>query len=320
LHGYDPISSIVLLDKRDIVSIWVIITLLAVAFQSSRTAAQHRLRSVLSVSTAGFVRYAYGAPLAFLALFLVVKTTGVPIPVLSELPLRFWLTVAGAGVAQIFATVCLIRSFDSRNYSAGTVYAKTQTVQAAIFQSVLFGETIRISGWISIGICLAGIILLISKSEVKGLQRFKDPAALYGIAAGGFLAVYFLGIRSASKGLGSGHPELLRAVFILAVMNTIQTVLNGCYLYINDPSDLKKAVQTWRSSSVVGLLSISGSACWAIAMTLRNVAQVLTVGQMELVFTFVIARFWLGERHTKREIAASGLVIAGVLGVVLAGG
>ena len=46
---------------------WWIVTLCAAAFQTSRTAFQHRLRALLSVSGAGFVRYIYGAPIALSA-------------------------------------------------------------------------------------------------------------------------------------------------------------------------------------------------------------------------------------------------------------
>ena len=50
---------------------WIPITLAAATFQILRTARQHELRSVLSTAAAGFVRYAYGAPLA-VALSLVL--------------------------------------------------------------------------------------------------------------------------------------------------------------------------------------------------------------------------------------------------------
>jgi drug/metabolite transporter (DMT)-like permease len=112
---------------------------------------------------------------------------------------------------------------------------------------------------------------------------------------------------------------LVKAIVALAVMNTIQTVVHGGYLALREPKQIRLAVEHWRSSSVVGVLSVCGSACWAWAFTLENAAKVRTFGQVELVFTFVIARLWLHERHSRREFAGTALVLAGVVGVMVFG-
>jgi drug/metabolite transporter (DMT)-like permease len=52
---------------------------------------------------------------------------------------------------------------------------------------------------------------------------------------------------------------------------------------------------------------------------LQNAAKVRTFGQIELVFTFAVAHFWLREHHTRREYAGTALVLAGVVGVMVAG-
>src|SRR3954469_11260876 len=97
---------------------WIIVTLFAAAFQTARTALQHRLRSLLSVSGAGFVRYVYGAPLSIAAV-LVALLLGVDFPTID---LRFLPVIAGAGMAQIVGTIYLIKAFDARDYAIGIVY------------------------------------------------------------------------------------------------------------------------------------------------------------------------------------------------------
>ena len=52
----------------------------------------------------------------------------------------------------------------------------------------------------------------------------------------------------------------------------------------------------------MGVLSVCGSACWAIAFTLQNAAKVRTFGQVELLFTFVVARVFLKKRHSRQEL------------------
>ncbi|MGK0477413.1 MAG: hypothetical protein ACJAQ9_000438, partial [Ilumatobacter sp.] len=102
---------------------WVPITLAAATFQILRTSRQHQLRSILSVNAAGYVRYAYGFPLALVA---AVATYAISRRGLPDMPLRFWPIIAGAGIAQIGGTLALLKSFDLRDFAIGTVYAKTE--------------------------------------------------------------------------------------------------------------------------------------------------------------------------------------------------
>jgi drug/metabolite transporter (DMT)-like permease len=297
---------------------WIPITFSAALFQTARTATQQRLRSLLSVSAAGFVRYAYGAPIAIGAVGLLLATNRYELP---RIPWRFWPMVAGAGIAQIFGTVCLIRSFDARDFAIGTVYSKTEVVSVAIFSMVVLREPLKPLGWIAVVLCLSGVVMLATKngSAVTILKRFDDRSARFGIVAGALFAIAAVGIRAASKSLGADNPAVLRALLTLAVMNTIQTVLHGGYLFARERAQLIKSFVVWRSSSIVGVLSVCGSAGWAIAVTLQNAAKVRTLGQVELIFTFAIAHFWLKERHTRREYLASGLVVAGVVVMVAFG-
>ena len=293
---------------------WIPITMLAALLQTARTAMQQRLRALLSVSGAGFVRYVYGAPLS-LAAVCVGIAIGTRFP---DVPARFWPIIAGAGVAQILGTVFLISAFDARDFAIGTVYSKTEVVQVAVFSLVFLGESLHPLGWVAVGVCMAGILILASKGRRMTLATLRDRAGLYGLAAGGLFGLAAVGIRAASKSL-TESPPVMRAIVTLAAMNTIQTVVHGSYLLARERRQLGLAFKHWRSSSIVGVLSVCGSACWAIAFTLQNAARVRTFGQIELLVTFVVARVWLHERHTRKEIAASGLVLVGVVGVMLFG-
>lgn len=290
---------------------WIPITIAAAFFQTGRTALQQRLRALLSVSGAGFVRFMYGAPVSIVAVAIVQVVNGG----LPAVPWRFWPIVAGAGLAQILATSVMIRAFDARNFAIGTVYTKTEVVQVALFSLIILGEPLKPLGWVAALLCFAGVVVL---AGGRSLLRVRDRAALFGVVAGGLFAMAAVGIRAASVSLGDA-PVVARALLTLAVMNSMQVVMNGSYLVVREREQLHLAVRHWRSSSLVGLLSVCGSACWALAFTLENAAKVRTFGQVEIVLTFVVARSWLGERHGRREYAASALVIAGVIGVLAAG-
>ena len=119
---------------------WIPITLAAATFQILRTSRQHQLRSVLSVNGAGFVRYAYGFPLAVIVSVVTFGVVGESIP---AIPARFWPIIAGAGVVQILGTVALLRAFDLRNFAIGTVYAKTEVILVAVVSAIASGRAAR---------------------------------------------------------------------------------------------------------------------------------------------------------------------------------
>ena len=98
---------------------WILITLAAATFQILRTSRQHELRSLLSTTAAGFVRYAYGAPLAIALSLMLFGVLGRDLP---TVPGRFWLFVMVGSVSQIVATVALLQSFKVRDFAIGTVY------------------------------------------------------------------------------------------------------------------------------------------------------------------------------------------------------
>jgi len=294
--------------------VWIAITITAAGFQTARTALQHRLRSLLSVSGAGFVRYVYGAPLSALAVGIALFA-GVGLPNIEP---RFWPVIAGGGIAQILGTICLIRAFDARNFAVGTVFAKTEVVLVAVFSLVLLGEPLRLGGWLGALICMVGVALLASRGTRLSWESVREPAALYGLAAAGLFGLAAIGIRGATRALGDSGT-VMRAIVALAVMNTIQTFVHGGYLLARERPQVRLAFVHWRSSSVVGVLSVCGSACWAIALAMENAAKVRTLGQIELLFTFAVSYWWLNDRHTRAEFLASGLVMAGVLAVMLAG-
>ena len=293
---------------------WILVTLLAAVFQTSRTALQHRLRSLLSVSGAGFVRYVYGAPIALSAVA-IAALIGADLPSIAP---GFWWKIIVGGLAQIVATVLLIRAFDASNFAIGTVFSKTEVVQVALFSLVFLGEGLRFGGYLAIVVCLIGVALLVTKGAALTGAMVKNRSALYGSLAGGLFGLAAVSIRAATKDL-SGASAPVKALVALAVMNSLQTVVHGSYLALSEPGQAKLALVHWRSSAIVGVLSVCGSASWALAFVLQNAARVRTLGQIELLFTFAVSHFWLKDKHVRVEYLASGLILAGVAGVIAFG-
>lgn len=295
---------------------WIPITLSAATFQILRTARQHELRRVLDVVPAGFVRYAYGLPFALVASIVTFAVVGAELP---TPPPRFWPIIAGAGVAQILGTVALLRSFRMRDFAVGTVYVKSEVIIVAVVSAVALDEPLAPLGWVGAVVCVIGVAWLAAPERITDAMRLAgDPAALMGVLAALGFALAATGIRAASNSLGDA-PTWNRALLTLTVMLAIQSLLNGAQLAATDRPGLRDVVSNWRLAIPVGVLSIAGSACWAVAVTLTDATRVRTLGQVELVLAFAVSVVWLRERHTRAEYAASALVLVGIVAVVTLG-
>ena len=289
---------------------WIPITLAAATFQILRTSRQHELRSVLSTAAAGFVRYAYGAPLAVLLSLGLFGLMGRSLP---TVPTRFWPIIVGAAVSQIVATVALLRSFKLRDFAVGTVYSKTEVLFVALLAMIGLGTPLEPLGWVGAVLVTIGVALLAAKGSLLSLvRRAGDPAALMGLLAAAGFAGAAIGIGAASRSLTEA-PSFDRALFTLTVLLVIQTTLNGGWFAVTDHHEIRRTASAWRPAIWVGLFSLLGSIGWAWAFTLESAAKVRTLGQVELIIAFTIAHVTLGERHTRSDYVASATVLVGVV-------
>ncbi|MGE0223093.1 MAG: DMT family transporter [Acetobacteraceae bacterium] len=299
--------------------VWIPIAIAAALFQCWRTAMQQKLRGLLSVNGAGFVRYLYGAPAALVLFVTALLVTGLPIPAPNA---QFLLWCAAGGLFQILATNLLIMSFGYRNFAVGTAYSKTETVQSAIIALIILGEHLHPLAWVGICVGLVGVMTLslagrgLNPREL--LAATVQPAALCGLGAGlifGFTTVF---IKLANLSL-TGDSLLVRALFSLVVTNTLQILMQGAFLLWREPRELIKTFTSWRSSMWVGTLSACGSACWFTGFAIADVALVRSVGQIEIVFTLLFSRFYLKETLKSGDVAGLALVVGGVLLIIVMG-
>ena len=293
--------------------VWLPAALLAGLFQAWRTALQHRLRSELSVNGAGLVRYAYGLPVGLALALAYLAWRDIPWPAPQA---TFLAWCAGAGLAQILGTALLILAFGFRNFVVGTAFAKTETVQAALFAWLVLGE--RLTPLIGAGIAagVTGVLVLALGGRRLGardlLAALGQPAALCGLGTGALFSLTGVMVKSATLELGTDEP-VASALVTLTTVLALQTAMLGGWVLVREPATLRRIVATWRSSSQVGLLAALGSACWFTGFATAPVALVRVVGQVEVLFTLGFSRLMLRERIRGHEIAGLLLVTAGVV-------
>lgn len=297
--------------------LWIPITIAAAFMQNIRNTLQKKLQSRLGTRGASFVRFGYGFPVAIAYVLALHMLAGFAVPQLNK-AFIFWSIIGG--LAQIFATIMLVHLFTLRNFAVGTAYSKTEPVQAAIFGLILLGERVTTGAIAAIIVGVSGVMLIsvarMPLSWVNLLRALISRTALIGIASGGVFGISAVAYRSASLSLEGADP-IMQAAVTLACVTSFQTVFMLVWMLIKDKSEITLVLKSWRSSSLVGLSSVLGSAGWFTAMALQQVAYVRALGQIELIFTFISSVFIFKEKINHTEIAGCLLIVTGILFLLL---
>lgn len=297
--------------------IWIPITIAAAFLQNLRSALQKHLRSSLGTRGASFVRFGFGFPVALLYVLALNRLAGYALPGLNT-RFAFWAVLGG--LAQIYATILLVHLFSLRNFAVGTAYSKTEPVQAALFGLIILGERLTAGAVFAILIGVAGVMLIsmarLPLSAKNLMTAMASRTALIGIASGGIFGISAVAYRSAALALEGPNP-VMQAAVTLACVTGFQTVYMLIWMAATDRGEIVRVVKSWRSSSLVGLAGVVGSACWFTAMALQPVAYVRALGQIELVFTFMASWFLFRERLNGRELLGCLLIVTGILGLLL---
>ena len=289
---------------------WIALTLFAALMQSVRTAGQKELASTISAVAATHVRYLFGLPFVLLylcfTLYVYAEETW-------SLGARFYVYATLAAVAQIIATAFLVSLLANRNFAVGTAYAKTEAIITAVLAAVLFAEYLDVTAWVSVVIGVVGVLLLnksLSLSDMVTNFSWRSASAI-GIASGLFFSLTSLFLRQASLSLDVS--PILSASITLAFMVSIQTVISGVWVWVEDKSQFKEIALKKRLCSFVGVTSVLGSIGWFTAMTIQFPALVKAVGQIEFIFALLLTGHVFKEKNTLRELLGMFLIVASVV-------
>ena len=290
---------------------WVALAIGAAFLQNLRSALQKALTPRVGVMGATYARFLFAAPWAVaLVAVLAAREGSLPLPTAS---FATWATVGA--LTQISGTLLLLHLFSLRNFAVGSTFARTETVQAALFGFVLLGD--RLGPLATAGV-LVGLVGLVLLSATRGLGGGAlNRAAAIGLASGASFALSAVGYRAASLSLDETQGFLLRPAFTLACVTVLQTVLMSLWFHLRAPGRVAAVVSAWRVAAPVGLSGMLASLGWFAAFTLATAAQVKAVGQVELLFSWLTARFAFGETPTRRETAGIVLVAGGIVLVIL---
>ena len=300
---------------------WILATLFAAFMQNLRFALQRHLKvGGLSTGGATWARFAFALPLVALALVAYRAASGQDWPMPRPGDAYWSWSVVGA-LAQMLATACVVALFARRNFYVGITLKKSEVILTALFGLLLLGEAVSAPVLVAIGIGFAGVMVLSDPPTETGLPwraRVFNAASGYGLASGVLFGISAVCYRAATLALDSGDAPL-RAATALLTATLVQTATLGAWLALREPGQIGRVLASWRISGLTGLTSMLGSLGWFTAFALQTAAYVKALGQVELVFTFLVSAFWLRERTSRSEIAGIALILASLALVLVAG-
>lgn len=290
--------------------LWIPFTLMAAFMQSWRNALQKKLRDSLTTSGATLSRFILAGPLA--ALYLIILYQYYPeqhIPNFSSDYMRF---VFISATAQIFATVFMVMLFSRRNYAIGVGLAKSEALMAAALGALFFAAPLNVTAWV--GVLVGALaILLMSKPD----QTHPSLSTLtLGLASGLCFALCTLYLREASLTLEL--PFLLAAAWVLLWIISLQTIMLIIWIALREPNTFNDLIQHKTTVASVSVFGFFGSLGWFTAMSLVNVALVKTLGQIEILFTLMISRWWFNETLKKTDYWGLLLIVISAILVIYA--
>jgi drug/metabolite transporter (DMT)-like permease len=297
--------------------LWIALTIWAGFAQTLRNAAQRHLVGELGTMGATLVRFLFGLPFAAVYCGVVLALSDSSLPDISPAFLG-WVTEGG--VCQIGATALLLLVMRARNFAVGVAYSKTELVQVAVFGAVFLSDPTSPATVCAIAIGTIGVLMLSPIDPARRLrsltQGWTSRTALLGVGSGAGFALAAVGYRGAALELDDTTYSLAAAYTLVWAM-AIQVLVLGGWLLWRNAAVFGALVQAWRPSLGAGFMGAAASVGWFTAMAIEPVAHVRTLGLVELLFSFAIARRFFSERLLAAELAGVALLSVSLVLVTL---
>ena len=166
--------------------------------------------------------------------------------------------------------------------------------------ALFFGEVLRSAEWLGLLLICSGILGFASGAHDRRATAFALGNA---VVIGAYTLIDAEGARA------SGAPVSYTLWFF--VVNAV--VITGMGLLQRGAAVPAYFRRHWWRAALGGACSIGSYAIALWAMTRAPVALVAVLREMSVVFAAVLAAFVLNEKLTRRRLAATGAVLAGLI-------
>lgn len=278
--------------------------------QTMRNALQSELSAKVNTLGVTLARFLFAPPIALAYLLILHYFSDQGIPSFTS---GFIAYVSLAAGLQIAATSFMVMLFKQKNFAIGAGLAKSEALVAGVLGTLFFGSTLSLFGWL--GIVLGALaVFVLSSGTQKGELSFKT--LVLGLLCGTCFALTSLFVREASLLLSIPFP--FSAAWVLLWVLCIQSFCLLLYIYARQPIIFIQLRNNTKATLAISTTSCLGSICWFSAMALEQVAYVKTLGQIEVLFTLILAHFWLKNKVKVHEIVGLLLIACAAILVMWA--
>lgn len=286
---------------------WFEITICAAIMQAVRTALQKSVSGTLGAYAATFARYIYGLPIVAIYCFFILKE-------FPQLPVLYWFLCLLTGVCQIAATILMLRLMQSRNFTVGSVFAKTEALFVALIGGIFISQSLSLLVWLCIIIGFVGTLFLQKHFTLRSIQIFESSTWL-GFACGFLFSITGISIYQGAE--ISGLPKLEGAALFLFITVSIQVIIMSIWGLFYQRDAIINVIKQPVQSIGIGITSALGSMGWFSAMSLIHPAYVKALGQIEMLFILLISHIIFHEKTRKREYIGIACILFAVIALTL---
>ncbi len=217
--------------------------------------------------------------------------------------------IALTGIA-LFNTFVYVAGHNTTAINMALIGTTSSPIFATIMAVVFLKERLGFYRIIGMIICIAGIILLISKGSWEILLSFKFSSGDAWILAGAFaFAVYNILVRK--------KPVQISALSFLLIIFVIGTLMLFPF-YLLEQSIVDNSTQ-WSTTLISSILylgigtSVLAFWCWNLAISKLGAGRTVLFGNLIPIFSTLEAILILGESITPIHFYSGILVIAGLV-------
>jgi drug/metabolite transporter (DMT)-like permease len=182
-------------------------------------------------------------------------------------------------------------------------------VFAIILAAIFLGERITLSRVTGLGLCIVGILLLLTQGKLSTLSQLRFSHGDYWILTGALLfAIYVIMVRIKPAGISS--VNFLFTIFLFGTIMLLPAFLidiRSGFSFQPDRNFILIILYLGAGTSVISYL------CWNSAIHKLGAGRTSVFGTLIPIFSTIEASLFLNEKITAVHVISGVLVIAGLM-------
>ncbi len=284
---------------------WIIYSLLTAVSLATSDALTKRALSSRGVYFVAWAKLVFALPL-FLMCLLVVDV--------PPLDTTFWIAVVCALPLEITAWVLYTKALKSSPISMTMPFLALTPIFLIITSNLLLGESVSLQG--AIGICLmaiGGYTLNIHKIR----NDLMEPVKAIFREKGSVMMIIVAFIYSITSSLGKMAIEHSSPIFFGSFYFILMTIIFTPIAFKKNGGDISIKREDFVPFALIGITFFLMIIFHMTAMSLTNVAYMISIKRTSLLFSILFGYFMFREERIAEKAVGGFIMLAGFVVIVL---